>query len=324
MWGTRYNSLNSLAACPNSTTDFAMLAQFVSTPFTHKTPFSGIFFQAEGTRAGLPPPQPPSVALRSPIMEQSPSDDKASESAVSQLLPSSARQGTIMSDGFTSTSISMVQPPPPAVLSFRDHTLCPTESSRSAGSGWEVYTDPEQPPRLACQSSVRLRSEPFKILEDPEKPASPEPVQNPVCDVPMSPECAPKASWLNIRSPEATAEQDLDAFLSPCRPSKVDTTSTRTVDVPMSPEPMQFCVDTPMSSQRISDEPMMSPDRKLRTSGEIQLVSDPWDTELISDLLSKLSMPLTSHPCCITWPCDLPSIGPKMTLSMGKTLSGSS
>ncbi|MEQ2265819.1 hypothetical protein XENORESO_013072, partial [Xenotaenia resolanae] len=47
MWGTRYNSLNSLAACPNSTTDFAMLAQFVSTPFTHKTPFSGIFFQAE-------------------------------------------------------------------------------------------------------------------------------------------------------------------------------------------------------------------------------------------------------------------------------------
>ncbi|MEQ2238051.1 hypothetical protein ILYODFUR_029372 [Ilyodon furcidens] len=329
MWGTRYNSLNSLAACPNSTTDFAMLAQFVSTPFTHKTPFSGIFFQAEENNGDSCDGDENVFTRRqtkklSPIMEQSPSDDKASESAVSQLLPSSARQGTIMSDGFTSTSISMVQPPPPAVLSFRDQTLCPTESSRSAGSGWEVYTDPEQPPRLACQSSVRLRSEPFKILEDPEKPASPEPVQNPVCDVPMSPECAPKASWLNIRSPEATAEQDLDAFLSPCRPSKVDTSSTRTLDVPMSPEPLQFCVDTPMSSQRISDEPMMSPDRKLRTSGEIQLVSDPWDTELISDLLSKLSMPLTSHPCCITWPCDLPSIGPKMTLSMGKTLSGSS
>lgn len=45
MWGARYNSLNSLAACPNSTTDFALLAQFVSTPFTHKAPF----FSAEGT-----------------------------------------------------------------------------------------------------------------------------------------------------------------------------------------------------------------------------------------------------------------------------------
>ncbi|KAE8286450.1 Mitotic checkpoint serine/threonine-protein kinase BUB1 [Larimichthys crocea] len=44
MWGARYNSLNSLAACPNSTTDFAMLAQFVSTPSTHKTPSNSNFF----------------------------------------------------------------------------------------------------------------------------------------------------------------------------------------------------------------------------------------------------------------------------------------
>lgn len=48
MWGARYNSL---AACPNSTSDFAMLAQFVSTPFACKTPHSSSFFQAEG-RAG--------------------------------------------------------------------------------------------------------------------------------------------------------------------------------------------------------------------------------------------------------------------------------
>lgn len=49
MWGARYNSLNSLAACPNNTTDFAMLAQFVSTPFTHKTPFGSSCFQDKGT-----------------------------------------------------------------------------------------------------------------------------------------------------------------------------------------------------------------------------------------------------------------------------------
>lgn len=52
MWGARYNSLNSLAACPNSTTDFAMLAQFVSTPFTHKTPSSSNFFPDQGTLPG--------------------------------------------------------------------------------------------------------------------------------------------------------------------------------------------------------------------------------------------------------------------------------
>lgn len=47
-WGARYNSLNSLAACPNSTSDFAMLAQCVSTPFTHKTPFNSNFFHDTG------------------------------------------------------------------------------------------------------------------------------------------------------------------------------------------------------------------------------------------------------------------------------------
>uniref|UniRef100_A0A7N8Y0G5 Protein kinase domain-containing protein n=1 Tax=Mastacembelus armatus TaxID=205130 RepID=A0A7N8Y0G5_9TELE len=50
----------------------------------------------------------------------------------------------------------------------------------------------------------------------------------------------------------------------------------------------------------------------------VQLVSDPWDTELISDLLSTLTPPLTSHPHCITWPCNIPNITPKMTISMGK------
>lgn len=36
MWGGRFNPLNSLAACPNNTSEFALLAHCVSTPFTHK------------------------------------------------------------------------------------------------------------------------------------------------------------------------------------------------------------------------------------------------------------------------------------------------
>lgn len=65
MWGARYNSLNSLAACPNSTTDFAMLAQFVSTPFTCKTFISSDFLEDRGKRSqtcGLFLPQPPHLS----------------------------------------------------------------------------------------------------------------------------------------------------------------------------------------------------------------------------------------------------------------------
>lgn len=336
MWGARYNSLNSLAACPNSTSDFAMLAQVVSTPFACKKMFSGDFFEDQENKRDDREADDEAYTRRqtkklSPILEQSPSDEKLSETAVSQLVPSSARQGTIIGEGLataqhclTTSSITMVQPPPPAVLSFRDQTIYPTDSSRTAGPGWEVYTSPEQPPKQASFISVRPKSKPFKIMEDAEKPASPQQVQNQVCDVPMSPECALRPDWLAVRSPEATVEPDLDAFLSPHQ--------SRNLDVPMSPEQPQLCADVPMSPTPIGsvDEPMMSPDRGLRPSadvsmnadteriGAVQLVSDPWDTELISSLLSGLSPPLTAHPRCTTWQCTIPNITPKMTISMGK------
>ncbi|XP_017295472.1 mitotic checkpoint serine/threonine-protein kinase BUB1 isoform X2 [Kryptolebias marmoratus] len=318
MWGPRYNSL---AACPNSTTDFALLAQFVSTPFTHKTPFDSNFFQDQESR-GDGGEADENVFIRrqtkklSPIMEQSPADTKGSESAVVQL-PPSVRQGTIVGEGLTTTSSTTLMQPPPGVLSFRDQTLCSTESSRSAVPGWEVYTSPEQPP------------EP----EDLQKPGSPEPDQNLDQDVPLSPECAPKPSWLQVRSPEAAAQQDLDVFLSPCRPETADRTSTGTstgtstrtstgtLDVPMSPEQPGFCADVPMSPQQTDagDELMiMSPDRGPRRTAETQLVSDPWDNNLISELLSRLRPPLTSDPRCFTWQRDVPKITPKVTISVGK------
>ncbi|XP_023134992.2 mitotic checkpoint serine/threonine-protein kinase BUB1 isoform X1 [Amphiprion ocellaris] len=346
MWGARYNSLNSLAACPNSTTDFAMLAQFVSTPFTHKTPFNSNFFQDQENNCDNDDADDEAFIRRqtkklSPIIEQSPSDEKLSETAVSQLVPSSARQGTIVGEGLattqhclTSSSITIVQPPPLAKLSFRDQTLCHTDSSRTAGPAWEVYTSPQQPPKSASLISVRPKSEPFTIMEDLDQPASLKRIQNQVCDVPMSPECAPKPDWLTVTSPEATAEQDLDAFLSPCRPKKSGVTCTKTLDVPMSPEQPQLRADVPMSPAplpqvSVVDEPMTSPERGVRQSGDVSMntartgavqhVSDPWDDELISDMLSSINPPLTSHPHCITWQCHLPSITPKMTISMGNS-----
>ncbi|XP_062266940.1 mitotic checkpoint serine/threonine-protein kinase BUB1 isoform X2 [Platichthys flesus] len=346
MWGARYNSLNSLDACPNSTRDFDMQAQCVSTPFTHKNMFSGNFFEdqennCDGSEGGDDPFVRRQPKKLSPIIEQSPSDDKLSESNMSRLVPSSARQGTIVGEGLasshhclTTSSITMVQPPPPTALSFRDQTLCPTDSSLpgTSGPGWEVYSSPEQPPKP--ESSVGPTSEPFQIFkEDGDNPSSPERVETPAHEVPMSPACPLKLDWMSIRSPEVRVEPDLDAFLSPLRPRTEDTVPNKTLDVPMSPEQPQLCADVPMSPEQQSlrfstlDEPM-SPDRGMTAGADVSmntagtaaapLVSDPWDNELISGLLSTLAPPLTSHPRCVTWPCNIPNISPKMTISMGK------
>uniref|UniRef100_A0A672GFD9 Protein kinase domain-containing protein n=1 Tax=Salarias fasciatus TaxID=181472 RepID=A0A672GFD9_SALFA len=65
---------------------------------------------------------------------------------------------------------------------------------------------------------------------------------------------------------------------------------------------------------------MASPDREPGPGGPPvpRLVSDPWDSRLISYLLSSLRPPLTEHPDCFTWQCDVPNITPRTTISMGK------
>lgn len=235
-------------------------------------------------------------------MEQSP----AEETAIGHMAPPSDRLGTIVGEGLASaqlcstSSTTMVQAPPPGVLSFRDQTI----STRTT-----LDTDQEQPPK--SKSPLLIKREPFKILEDLDEPA-----QNPVCDVPMSPEGTLKPDWLSIGSPEVPPESDLDAFLSPCRP--------KCGDVPMTPEP-PLCIAVPMSPAtaphsdggRCLDVSMNSP-TPARTAGP-PLVPDPWDNELISHLLSALTPPLPSHPHYITWSCNIPTISPRMTITMGTT-----
>lgn len=250
-------------------------------------------------------------------MEQSPSN----ETAVSQLAPPSDTLCTIV-NGHTSTqlclmtsSTTMVQAPPPAVLSFRDQTISPMRSSTESTRD----TNLEPPPKT--EGPVATKSEPFTIMEDLEELASPERVQKPICDIPMSPECALKSDWLTIRSTELPDETDLDAFLSPRR--------LKGFDVPMSPEQPPLCSEVPMSPvQLLHDDIVMSPVRgrgadvtmkavsPVRTSC-LPLVSNPWDEDLISGLLSALTPPLTSHPRYITWSCSVPVIHPKTTISMG-------
>lgn len=214
----------------------------------------------------------------------------------------------------TSSSITMVQPPPPAVLSFRDQTLCPWDSSvaRTAGPGWEVYTSPERSPP---ESSLRPRREAFTIIEDSESS------HKPTCDVPMSPECPPHPGRPFIGGPAVTVEADPDVFLSPRQLQTEDAGPAWSHDVPMSPEQLRLSADVPMSPPQAGavDEPMMSPDRGQRLGLQpAQLLSDPWNHQLISDLLSTVNPPLAADPRCITWQCNVPNISPKITISMGK------
>lgn len=308
MWEAQFHAQNSLAACPNSTTDFAMLARFVSTPMSTGNYFfpeqeNGEEVEEEGFARRY-------AKKLSPIMEQSPLEEKSNETAVAQ-------QGTIVGEALamntqfmTTSSTTMVQPPPPAVLSFRDQTLGPHNTSvhRSTGPGWEVYVSPAPTPER----------KPFTIKEDVEEQQDdPKPPQ----DVPMSPESAPKHDWLTIQSPDKSAEEDLDAFLTPHRP-EAQSRSHLSQDVPMSP---QVEIST--------DAHMMSPDKDLRESMDVsmnsktprrsqarpvmQLVPDPWNDDLIAHLLASMDPPLTAHSRCVTWQGNIPNIAPKMTLSMG-------
>ncbi|XP_067097624.1 mitotic checkpoint serine/threonine-protein kinase BUB1 [Osmerus mordax] len=349
MWGARYNSLTSLAACPNSTGDFSLSAHMVSTPFQKKEPYSRDFEEDQENddpRTFIGPEEKPYMRQPmklSPIIEQSPSDENLLETAVGPTrLQGFAEQGTIVGEGLalgqgSLTACSMTEVHhAPALLSFRDHTLVPPQGPdvassppRASGSGWDVYTSPEQPPQAACPLSpvppgALRRSQGFTL----KSAVSPEKAPEPGFDVPMSPECVPRPEWLVIQSPEFVTERDLDALMSPQGPRKADVLPQESTDIPMSPEP-KFSMDVPMSPawiQKASMDAAMSPRQEMNVDVPMSpsagaaagtLVSDPWDEELISRLLETLSTPLTSHPDCITWQSKVPNISPKMTIKMG-------
>uniref|UniRef100_H3CAW3 BUB1 mitotic checkpoint serine/threonine kinase n=1 Tax=Tetraodon nigroviridis TaxID=99883 RepID=H3CAW3_TETNG len=193
-WGAGYNSLNSLAACPNSTTDFAMLAQFVSTPFVCKTPHSSNFFQDEGSMVPSPAPSWSRVQLT------------------------------------RRRSVSWPRPP--------------------TGSGplWVRLSAPPPPPPCPCG------------LRTADVPMTPEPA-SPATAPPMDAMASPDRGW------------GLDVSMNPATPP---------------------CQSSPV------------------------LMSDPWDEQLISQMLSTLTPPLSSHPHYTAWSFGIPAISPSTTITMGE------
>nr|XP_057932059.1 mitotic checkpoint serine/threonine-protein kinase BUB1 isoform X2 [Doryrhamphus excisus] len=295
MWGARDNVLSSLAACPNSTADFAMLAHCVSTPFTHKAPAN--VFQDEDNKCDGTEANENAFIRRqhklSPIMEQSPSDDKPPDAASN--VASAASHCTIMgeplsaagADCHLTASTSTMMPPPPTVLSFREQTLGPCDSSapRTSGLHWGVASDPAPP--ADCTS---LRG-PFSI------PNNLEHSRQKAGDLPAA------SDW----PPTPTAQPNLDAFPSPRRGLDVCMSPEPPCDVPMSP--------TPLASH---DEPMASPEKDPVPGASLTgLLSNPWSSDLISELLSRMNPPLSSHSRYVSWRHSLPNITPKMSISVG-------
>lgn len=67
----------------------------------------------------------------------------------------------------------------------------------------------------------------------------------------------------------------------------------------------------------IGEKTQMKVKVRIVSVGGLQLVSDPWDEDLIASLLSNLQPPLSSHPNLTVWTFRLPSITPKMTVQIG-------
>ncbi|CAL8392156.1 unnamed protein product [Gadus morhua 'NCC'] len=399
MWGVHYNSLNSLAACPNSTRDFAPSAQGASTPFPAKAHYFVDSFQDqenEGERQralddeGNVYTRPKKL---SPIIETSPSDETfVDKSGGPARKRGPAQHGTVMGEALSlgshsglANSCTTVVLPPPAALSFRDHTLLQsarspprapgtttTTTTPAPAAAWSIFTSPE--PRESPEPSTgtttttttTTTAAAWSIFTSPEPPAKPTlalhhslepeaqdegtssqstatigsgspPSQEPVLDVPMSPECGLKPDCLMLCSPEAITVPDLDAFISPPRTPGPAMARRGDNDVSMSPEaPTGLFTDACMSPvvrrlapSQAEDEPM-SPDRGGYGCTDVPMspvgpgpaaggrrVTDPWDSELIAELLSRLSPPLGSHPHCISWQCNVPSFTPRTTITMG-------
>ncbi|XP_077367336.1 mitotic checkpoint serine/threonine-protein kinase BUB1 isoform X2 [Festucalex cinctus] len=117
-----------LAACPNNTADFAPAARCVSTPFAHT--WTGNAFQGTDATCADREGDENTFIRRpcklSPIIEQSPPDEKPSGSQPASSF--AAHAGTIVGEALashqlSSSSATLVQaPPPPVALSFGDRT----------------------------------------------------------------------------------------------------------------------------------------------------------------------------------------------------------
>ncbi|XP_064173104.1 mitotic checkpoint serine/threonine-protein kinase BUB1 [Anguilla rostrata] len=285
MWGARYN--NTLDPCPNNTGDFALSAHLVSTPFSRNAPHSWDLEDQEngphtvfsGTEE-MPYQRKPTKL--SPILEHSPTAEKGQRSEMAECTVAARGDG------------DQATPEAGELGRLVEHGLAASSASVTVlPQPTAALSFPEQTQVAeedAGGSPARRSASVRDVCMSPVQPAdedsscSPARGCAPVRDVCMSPEQAAMPDWCLPGSPTHTTGLDWE--------------------VPMSPAP----APTHNPHVPVSSAP----------SAPAGLVSDPWDEELISSLLSGLPALLSSYPGFVSWGCKLPNIAPKITVKMGK------
>ncbi|XP_050993889.1 mitotic checkpoint serine/threonine-protein kinase BUB1 isoform X2 [Labeo rohita] len=220
----------SVGPCPNHTRDFALSAHLVSTPRHPHAPHSWDMEQGQEENAEVRAvssseenPYTRQPTKLSPIMEQSPLEEKPSELAECSM----RAQGTIVGEGVSLAGVvSLAQQSqtscsssrhPLAALSFPDHTALRTheESMRSSTRpSWSIYQSPEKEPTLPAPAhqetvDVLLPKRSFHRRKSGKKPLE----ENQ--DVLMSPTADPGANWFQMNSSTHAVEPDLNVMKSP-------------------------------------------------------------------------------------------------------------
>ncbi|XP_036438407.1 mitotic checkpoint serine/threonine-protein kinase BUB1 [Colossoma macropomum] len=206
MWGPRYASIT---ACPNHTRDFAMSAHLVSTPLHPTAPYTWDTEHNQENRGFSGTDENPyqrQPAKLSPILEQSPSEEKPSEAAECSL----RAQGTIVGEGVSlpqqnqtlsqthnQTSCSMSRNPL-APLALHDHTAEPSRAlSSTTKPSWSIYQSPDRTGQMESNREP-LSSSMHSVRE-------PKPDQLSSTGLQVNSSFTTKPSWSIYQSPERTS-----------------------------------------------------------------------------------------------------------------------
>ncbi|XDV42458.1 hypothetical protein PO909_011115 [Leuciscus waleckii] len=237
VWGARNVSVGP---CPNHTRDFSLSAHLVSTPLHPHAPHTWDMEQDQEehavVRAVSGSEENPYVrqpTKLSPIMEQSPVEEKPSELDISRA------QGTIMGEGVSlaqTPGLSLAQSScssrhPLAALSFPDHTALRTQDESMSRPSWSIYQSPEKPPTLTDPAVSERSFHRRTPLEEQ--------------DVLMSPKAAAGLNWFQVDGSTRAAEPDLDVM----SPAPVSVAAQPAWTVYQSPEKQPMLTDPAVSER---------------------------------------------------------------------------
>nr|XP_023677307.1 mitotic checkpoint serine/threonine-protein kinase BUB1 [Paramormyrops kingsleyae] len=296
VWGPRYN--NTLAACPNTTGDFALLAPLVSTPFHPVSSHScssvtdeenghhTVFFGSEEKTS-----QRLSNKL-SPILEESPPEEKDPLS----LVGSCSAQGTILVVQHTLASCSLAEPLP-AALSFPEQTFGSDHATSSAiamhGSqgDWDVCISPGLV-SVPEPHWFLSRNPGCTLMSGMVNPTSPReaPVSN--WDLPKKTQAAPISSLVLPKNSDYSSVSDVLPKPDWLFTNSSERSPRSKTFLPMTPEHASMSNCTfPKTSEHVMSDWVLPKIPELITKSQLEVPMSPEPTPL-----SNQDVPMSPEP----------------------------